>query len=773
MAPIPPSDLKVLCRKLATMPQAQLPHAVPSLTKHILRCRDVLSSPHDPKSKNDGSQSSQLVHKLRASVTTLLNGRSREARFAAIGLIKAMIDVGGWEILRTSDSWVRGLLSIVQKGDPFPSKELAILTLTRIYVAVQPFQTLVREIATSTIPTFITTCLQLIKPQASGRASAPLGTVETTFDSFSTLIPLYPATFRPNSSALRSAARGYLAPTSTDSLLVPQSLQRAARKLVISLPCVAAKSGGSEEWAKLVDGLLRELHATGDQVLRAVDETWEGTSGYTRQNVGPEGEPAGGSTSNDQLPPWAELTSGVERLVGIFNYLADCLSYPTKVPVVVPVSALVDAVSRVCLIARLNPKTQTWDQALETNAAISREEKEELWSCMPDIHLSALTLTSQMLHRFGRGMIALIPDVLDHLVRVFRSGIANPSIRKAGYSLLSSILIYVGPTMSRAAVGSIEPLIAACCRDLQEDAGFLKLPNKPSATSKADPKKKNSNNNNSLANADLFLQPQAIAAETSVSLDAQHKAAANELLTSLLTSLPQHHLKPTLRGLLDKTAILARNCDAMMASVLNPYKDQRGRMYPSILPHLSQQYPQYQGLEILRSNLRTSTVPSSADMLANVTEAEQESEHDDDDDDEDSPDNDQEVREAEGTHLESSKQTLQDILRPMTQQHEAPNGTGNASLLIQSNPFEANTLGKHNTADMNATSTGDSPTKRKHEDAGVAPSKRQELAQPPAVAILPEAIPPTEQQEDDDDDSDVSVHLNMELDDDEDEDEDI
>lgn len=96
------------------MPQAQLPLAVPSLTKHILRCRHVLSTPHDAKSKDDGSQSAQLVHKLRASVTTLLNGRSREARFAAIGLIKAMIDVGGWEILRTSDSWVRGLLSIVQ-----------------------------------------------------------------------------------------------------------------------------------------------------------------------------------------------------------------------------------------------------------------------------------------------------------------------------------------------------------------------------------------------------------------------------------------------------------------------------------------------------------------------------------------------------------------------------------------------------------------------------------------------------------------------------------
>ncbi|KAG5979479.1 hypothetical protein E4U55_005117 [Claviceps digitariae] len=774
MASLPPSDLKVLCRKLASIPQAQLPRAVPLLSKHIVRCKSVLSSPQDPRSKEDGSQNAQLVHTMRTSVTSLLNGRSREARFAAIGLIKAIIDVGGWEMLRTSDPWVRGLLSIIQKGDPFPSKELAILTLTHIYLAVQPFQTLVREIATATIPAFITACLQLIKPHSSGRAPAPLSTVETICDSFSTLIPLYPATFRPNSSAMRSAVRSYLAPTFTNDFLVPQSLQRAARRLVISLPCVAAKSGGSEEWAKLVDGLLRELHATGDQVLRAVDESWEGTSGYTRQRVDPDGEPAGGSDSGDQLPPWTSLASGVERLRGIFNYLADCLSYPTKAPVVVPVSALMDAVSRVCLIARLNPKAQTWDQALETNAAISREEKEELWSCIPDIHLSALALTSQMLHRFGQGMIPLIPEILDHLVRVFKSGIANPEIRTAGYEILFSIVTLVGPTMSRAAVGSIEPLMAACCRDLQEDAGFLKPSTKSSTASTNDPKKKkgsntnNSSSSSSLANADLFLQPQAHAAETSVSLEAHHKAAANELLIGLLSSLPQHHLKPTLRGLLDKTAILARNREAMLASVLNPYKDQRGRVYPSILPHLSQQYPHDQGLEVLRSNLRTSSsVLTNTDMLASVTAVEQDSE--DDNPEDGAHDNDEEMRDAEEPPLLQSnhRQTLQEVLHPTTaQQSKALNSNGAPHLLpTQTNPFyEANTETPH------TNSSAESPTKRKHQDVYAAPSKRQEMTQP-AAAALPLAIPAAVQPGDDagDDDSDESVHLNMELDDDDDE----
>lgn len=108
------TDLRVLTRKLTSIPPAQLPHSLPSLIRHVLRCRDALSAPQDPKAKGDASQTAMLVHKLKTSITTHLNGRSREGRFAAIGLIKAAVDVGGWETLRGSEAWVRGLLSIVQ-----------------------------------------------------------------------------------------------------------------------------------------------------------------------------------------------------------------------------------------------------------------------------------------------------------------------------------------------------------------------------------------------------------------------------------------------------------------------------------------------------------------------------------------------------------------------------------------------------------------------------------------------------------------------------------
>ncbi|PTB58812.1 hypothetical protein M431DRAFT_76407 [Trichoderma harzianum CBS 226.95] len=750
------TDLRVLTRKLTSIPPAQLPHSLPSLIRHVLRCRDALSAPQDPKAKGDASQTAMLVHKLKTSITTHLNGRSREGRFAAIGLIKAAVDVGGWETLRGSEAWVRGLLSIVQKADPAASKELAVVTLTKIFMLVHPYQTLVREVATPFLPTFGTACLQLIKTKSE---STPMNLIETICSSFSTLIPLYPPTFRPFSAQVRAAVGMYLAPTCSDEISVPESVQRAARRLVASLHFVAAKSGGSDEWAKLVDGILQEFHATADQVLRAVDESWEATSGRSRTKVDVDGEPNGQGSSAEHLPSWSGLEAGTDRLIGLFRFLADLLSYPTKAAVAIPLSGLVDTISRVCLVARLS-KSQTWEQAVETNPAIGREEKEELWSLMPDIHVAAMKLVIALFQRLQRHMLPLVPELLDHLIRIFKSGISIPSVRTAGYTTLNTILQLAGLTLSKTAVEMLDPLVGACCRDLQQDAGFLKSAEKPAAAATG----KGTKNGAVAVNTDLFLQPQAAAAATEApTLEADHRDRANELLTTILAQLPQSYLKPALRGHLDKTAILTRNRDAMLASVLNPYRDQHGRMYPSILPHLSQLFPHDQGLEILRSNLRTSAVAGSgSEMFASLSEVAELQQIDEENEEVDEEQQDEEMQDQDEKN--------------QSPEQAAASSYAKVDLPIQStasitapNPFEPRASNIERAV---------SPPKRKHEGAEAPLNpKRQELEKKePAVAsaAVVQAEGGEERgEEESDTDSDGSVHLNMELEEDEeDEDED-
>ncbi|KAI6783940.1 Pre-rRNA-processing protein-like protein [Emericellopsis cladophorae] len=746
-----PPDLRVLCRKLTSVPPQQLPHALPSLVSHVVRCRHALSTPADGKAKGEAAESAQLVNKLKTSITTLVNSRTREARFAAIALIKSAVDVGGWEVLRGCEPWVRGLLSIVQKGDPVASKELAIVTLTRIYALLQPYQTLVREIATPTIPAFATACVQLIKVPATGAVtSTPLSVVETICDAFSTLIPLYPATFRPSSNQTLTAIRPFLAPTETDDFSVPQSLQESARRLAATQHHVAAKSGGSEEWAKLLDGIVSNIHDTADHVLRAVDESWEPTSGNPRPKVPIDGPMTTGGAKTDDYPSWSGVHAGSQRLVGLFDFLSTCLRHSTKGAVAVPLTKLTDTVTRVCAVARLSPKS-SWDQALQTKAAIGRDEKEDLWSVIPDVHMAALRLIQALFQRLGDDMTPYVSDLSDTILRVFNSAISIPAIRSTSYATLHDLLVLTGPALPKTTVDMLQPVIGATCRDLQEDAGYLKQPK--NTASAGDGKK-----NGLAANADLFLQkPEATAEQKAVPLEAGHKVAASTLLTTLLTRLPQKHLKPSHRSLLDQTAILTSNRGAMVASVLNPYVDTRGRKYPSILPHLTQQFPQDQTLEILRTNLRP-----EAGRASGIEEDREmnEDEHDEDDESEDEAADDEREDHEMGDAETQAAAPLQPGTLPAAPQLDLPK---------PNNPFEVN---DDETTTVyggfgNVRPRESSPPKRKHQGAEVTSPKRQELETPAPNLAQPQAGVST-MAVDEDSDSGESAHLQIDLDDDSD-----
>ena len=106
-----PPELGWLCSQLATLPTEDLPRHVPELLRLILRCQVALSSP--AASKSAPSEFTVPVHKLKTQISSLLNGKSPEGRFAAVVLVKGAVEVGGWEVLQTCEPWVRGLLSVL------------------------------------------------------------------------------------------------------------------------------------------------------------------------------------------------------------------------------------------------------------------------------------------------------------------------------------------------------------------------------------------------------------------------------------------------------------------------------------------------------------------------------------------------------------------------------------------------------------------------------------------------------------------------------------
>jgi hypothetical protein len=453
----------------------------------------------------------------------------------------------------------------------------------------------------------------------------PLSVVETIFEALSTLVPLYPTTLRPFASQILEAIRPYVAPTATDELIVPESLQVASRKLLISLHYTAQKKkkdADVEEWAKQLGAAMTLFHRTADLVFRAVRETWERPLKYKASAISFNDAPGLAKDASEGYPSWTGITAGSQRMIGLLRLTTDFLRYPTSSQVTIPAGEMMDLVSRVVQIVRQSRKPESWAQSLDLRNEVSKSEKDELWSVIPSIHVAALDLLLVFCHRLQRNFIPLVPEALDSVVRVFKSSITSTIVRCTSYRVATELLRLTGPTLAKTTVSSLELLVSGCCRDLQQHAGVLAP--KPSTTPSAAKK-------NGIAfniNADLFLGQKSDEVALGHRLDPEHLDAAEALLAALLTYLPQRVLKPALRGLLDQTAIITRSRDAMIASVLNPFRNRGGRMYPSILPFLTQQFPGHQVLEVLRK--RVEDGGSSLSFGTGFIGDEEEKEHDED-----------------------------------------------------------------------------------------------------------------------------------------------
>ncbi|KAK7990927.1 hypothetical protein PG990_015207 [Apiospora arundinis] len=604
-----PPELRSLCRKLTATKTEQLPSLLPLLLKDIQRCSGPLSAPQDAKTGANSTEANVLVHKLRTQITTLLNGRTVEGRFVAVALVKAYIETGGWESLRTSDAWVKGLLSVLQKRDPTVTKELCVVTLTKIYVMLQSYQTLIREIATPTLPAFAQACLTILKPPSSSKAPKPsFNFVQTIFDAFSTLIPLYPTTLRPFNGQLRSVTRQYLAPTSSDDAFTPSALQESSRRLVIRLHMTAAKGGGADEWTKHLNSLIKEFHVTADHVFRALHENWGSTTGYVHQTVSFDTEVTGGGDSPDQFPKWVGIQAGSERMISLLEYIGDSLCCSTKVAVTLPISALFDILTRIASISPPAPGREK-TVSTQTNNAIGREEKEDLWTVFPDIQVAVLKLCQLFANRLERNYVPLAQETLDCVLRMFETGYRLPEMRANTFELVNTMLRLCGPTMSKQNVAALTLVAKTCCRDLLGHSGHIKAPKAPTPTAQ------NGNKTKAITqNSDLFLTSITEEKILQVTLASSHLKAAETLLAAFFSYLPQHYVVSALRSQMLKTAILCRVKDAQIASVLHPARDRSGRIPQVILPFVYRQFPHDESIEVLRFNFRPMTGSVKADF---------------------------------------------------------------------------------------------------------------------------------------------------------------
>ncbi|KAK5631780.1 hypothetical protein RRF57_007494 [Xylaria bambusicola] len=769
-----PPELRTICRRLTSTEVEQLPSLLPILLKEVGRCQEPLS-----QSSETSSEASVLIHKLKTHITSLLNGRTSQGRFVGAALVKAAVETGGWECLQTSGPWVNGLISAIQKKDPAVAKELFIVTLTKIFTLMHDFPTLVREIVTPSLSGFVTACLRVLKPPTSRKVGkAPYSLVETIFEAISTLIPLHPTTLRQFSGKFRTELRPFLAPTVSDKVLIPATLQASSRRLAIRLHMTAAKGGDSTEWTKYLEGLVKVLHSTADQVFRAVHETWESTIGYKPQKVNFDAEPQGSNGDSEQFPGWVGVQAGGERIIGLLDFVAEYLRCHTRVAVTIPITAITDVLTR---ISSIKPPISSKERTdLGMNSAIGREERDELWAVFPDIQIAVMRMHLALIQRMGKNYIPLAPETLDQSLRILQSTYRLPQARTTTSVLVKEILYLCGPTLPKLAVESLSLLVKCCCRDLLGAVGYLPKPKPQSSTKQNGQKPKTISQN-----ADAFLPGKSQDDMMSVSLSAEHVSASEALLTTLFSHLPQQFIPSTLRSQMVKTAILCRNRDAQVASILHPARDRSGRTTQVILPYLTQQFPRDESVEILRFNFRPmATGPSTEFMEIDGAMA-----MEDDEAETEAKMNGFSFGQEPNGQFSSS---FAAAAAPTTQS-TAPSPIPTRSAEPMQTPFlapssETKIQSESEVTFVEPRSTSTSSLKRKNEDATaeISFSKRVEMditrasvagtAPDPSETTgdtkTPTIMSASRQGFEDDSSGDESVHLNMDLDsDDEDDDE--
>jgi pre-rRNA-processing protein RIX1 len=578
------ATLRALTFRISSTATSQLPQHVPAIAASLASCRTLLSSAQASTSKT-ASEASVAVHKYRTLLSTLLQDRSIQGRWAAIVLIKSTIEVGGWETLQKSLPWVRGLLGILTKPDPFSSKQLCIITLTRIFFLTREYPSLIREITTPSLSPFIQSALQI----AASKSSPAL--LETVLESFNQLLPRHPTTFRSHLKGIHQLLNRTIAPTPSSKLGheqpagarsdVTPAVSEAARRLYTQLPCSAPKGAAAEEWQKSFRKAIENAHRLGDKVFRAVVEDWKSSARETAT--------ANGHTLDDEvqdltidamfLPPWSGMFAGVERLLGLLSLIKTYILSPTTMPVGLNIGTVVDLLTRLLSLTISSAKGQGFQNAIKFNNQVSKEERDNLWLVLPEIHVAAIDLLLALIQRSDASTTAIDAAMLDQIVWVFASEKDSPEICTACYTAVAELLQRSGIALPKSSIDPLGDMIRRCCDDI------LPLETNGTQQSQSSVSKTNSTPQ-ATTNADAFLKAPKATNVSGNFVGLQN--AARTLLPILFTHIRPQHLSDSLRARLDRTAILVRDKDAMIASVLNPPPSRKfGKPTASILPFLA------------------------------------------------------------------------------------------------------------------------------------------------------------------------------------------
>lgn len=579
------ASLRAVTYRLSSTASKQLPHIAPQIAGQLWNCKDLLSStPETTKQSNDASIT---VHRFKTQLSTLLQDRTVEGRWSAVVLVKATIEAGGVEVLSKSNGWVRNLLGILKKPDPPTTRNLTVITLTRIFMLTWDYPNLIREITTPALPAFVATCLSNVE----NKRCLP-NELQTVLEAFATLIPRHPTIFRTNESQTRLLIARILSATSshTPDVHYTEDHRAIAQRVLVALHRCAPKQASGEKWDETLKATVNAAHATCDRLFRSMVEDWRSVAGVqpsVQARISSQGECELEDVDALGLSGWKGVYAGSERLISLFDLLGTHMNTATAGAVTVRIGLVADLFVR--LFSLRVPHGR--EGVLQVNNQISKDEREALFSTLPTMHVAALHFLHAMLHRFGGTIASVVQPLLAQITWVFEAERADFSMRMATYAVLKSVLQLHGPSLAKEDMPDIELAVRACCHDL--------LPTGDTVSGVRQPSANGTSGKQSVSSNDMSLQTSKTRPSNPTAFTDLYRSA-EALLPLCFSELNPAHVPGRLRMLMERTAVLTQHKEALVASVLNP-ASKRGSssLQASLLPLLARLYPDDPEVEAL------------------------------------------------------------------------------------------------------------------------------------------------------------------------------
>ena len=496
---------------------------------------------------------------------------------------------------------------IYQRPEPLATKKVVILTLTRIFLLTHDQPTLLREITTPAIAPFATSCLNnvtLRESREGGNVTDIYSSLlHSVLQSFIKLLPNHPSSFRPFITRIRTLLAPLLAPTFSSLPVtaehqlknsVPSRISTGlAQRLHALLPSCAARTGSSEEWSKYVHLLLDEMDRTANHVFRGVVESdaVEAVAAGSRGDANGYQDEISDTPENELLlPAWKGMLAGCERLVGLIQLLQAYLATKTSTSVSVPTGMIVNGLTRILQVFA-PAYSQSKGIEMGFNPEVSREERDAMYSMLPELHNATLECYSTLMTRLSQSALSLVTEILDQISWSFQRTRTTPKSRAAFFDLSTQIIELVGPSFTPQHFEQLAPILCQTWMAFYQETQSKQRTEQTIEKSKA--AKSVQSNEHPFTTNQYATIPKARKAPKRLI-----KSALKLMLASIAV-LPAGMIPVSMRKEMDQTAVLLQDEQVLLASVLNPGVSRKGTHMESLLPFLSRMHPGSLGTEAL------------------------------------------------------------------------------------------------------------------------------------------------------------------------------